>query len=104
MGGSAGRTDSQWASRAPEELRERGWGTQRANPGAPAAQYRFSPVPRGPSTQWATTGAPDAFCGTTSARRGSGTEGTNHWAPCGTAPLFACAQGILHPVGHRWGP
>ena len=23
---------------------------------------------------------------------------------CGTAPLFVCAQGIQHPLGHRWGP
>ena len=76
--GSAGRSDSQWASRAPEELHEmvsacRGWGTQRVNPGAPAAQSLCLPVPRGPSAQWATTGAPEAFCGATSARRGSGT-------------------------------
>ena len=58
----------------------RGWGTQRANPGAPAAQS-LCPVPRGPSTQWATTGAPEAFCGATSARRGSGTRGANPGAP-----------------------
>ena len=36
--------------------------TQRTDPGAPAAQHRCSPVPRGSSTQWATTGAPEAPC------------------------------------------
>ena len=34
-----------------------GSGTQKANPGAPAARYRSSPAPRGSSSQWATTGA-----------------------------------------------
>ena len=62
-GGWTGKSDFQWASRAPEELRamvsaRREWGTQRANPGAPAAQSLCLPVPRGPSTQWATSGAP----------------------------------------------
>ena len=53
-GGSAGRSDSQWASRAPEEMvsARRGWGTQRA----PAEQSLRLRVPRGPSTQWATKG------------------------------------------------
>ena len=45
-GGAAGRSDSQWASRAPEELRKmvsahRGWGTQRANPLGPLQRNVF---------------------------------------------------------------
>ena len=75
----------------------RGSGTQRANPGAPAAQSPCLPVPRGPSTQWAITGAPDAFCGTTSARRGSGTQRANPGAPaaqrhCSFAPSGSSTQ------------
>ena len=98
----AGSSDSQWASRAHEELRERvsarrGWGTQRANPGAPAAQSLCLPVPRGPCTQWATTGAPEAFGGVTSARRGSCTRGANPGAPaaqhrCSSAPRGSSTQ------------
>ena len=34
--------------------------------------------------------------------RGGGGEPT--LGPCSTAPLLVCAQGIQHPVGHRWGP
>ena len=75
-----------------------GWGTQRANPGAPAAQYCFSPVPRGPSTQWATTGAPDVFCGTTSVRRGSGTPGTNLGGPCLPFPPHGWSAPGEHPL------
>ena len=102
-GGSAGRSDSQWASRAPEELRKmvsahRGWGTQRANPGAPAAQRLRASTLRGTCTQWATTGAPDVFRAATSARRGSGTQGTNPGAPaaqrrCSSAPRGSHASG-----------
>ena len=125
QGGSAGRSDSQWASRAPEELRKmvsarRGWGTQRANPGAPAAQHLCpstlrgtctqganpgahaarrlcSSTLRGPCTQWDTTGAPDAFHAATSARRGPGTQGANPGAPaaqrrCSSAPGGSRAQ------------
>ena len=98
-GGSAGRSDSQWA---PEELRKmvivrRVWGTQRANPGAPAAQGLCPSTLRGTCTQSATTGAPDAFHAATSARRGSGTQGTNSGAPaaqrrCSSAPRGSCAQ------------
>ena len=69
----------------------RGWGTQRANPGAPAAQRLCPSTLRRTCTQWATTGAPDAFRGATSARRGSGTQGANPKAPaaqrhCSSAP------------------
>ena len=81
----------------------RGWGTQRANPGAPAAQHLCPSTLRGTCTQWATTGAPDVFRGATSDRRGSGTRAANPGPPaaqrrCSSAP------GIQHPVGHRWGP
>ena len=67
QGGSAGRSDSQWATRAPEELHEmvsarRGWGTQRASPWALQREALLA-VPRGPSTQWVTAGAPEAPCG-----------------------------------------
>ena len=55
----------------------RGWGTQRANPRAPAAQHLCPSTLRGTCTQWATTGAPDAFCAATSACRGPGTQGAN---------------------------
>ena len=104
-----GGSDSQWASRAPEELREvlsarRGWGTQRTNPGAPAVQSLYLPAPRGPSTQWATTGAPEAFCGATSGRSGIRHSGSHPWGPCSTPPMSVHAQGTLHPVGHHWGP
>ena len=118
-GGSAGRSDSQWASRAPEELHEmvsvkmvsarRGWGTQRANP---AAHSLCLPVPSGPSTQWATTGAPEAFCGATSARRGSGTWGANPGAPAaqrrcssvprGSSTKWATAGAPEAPCGKEW--
>ena len=90
----------------------RGWGTQRANPGAPAAQSLCLPVPRGPSIQWATTGAPEAFCGATSARRGSGTQGANPGAPAaqrhrssaprGSSTQWATAGGPEAPCGKEW--
>ena len=59
----------------------RGRGTQRANPGAPAAQRLCPSMLRGTGTQWATTGAPDASRAANSARRRSGTQGTNPGAP-----------------------
>ena len=48
QGGSARRLDSQWASRAPEELREMvsarmGWGTQRAA-GVPSISVLLMPL------------------------------------------------------------
>ena len=75
----------------------RRWGTQRANPGAPAAQRLCPSTLRGTCTQWATTGAPDAFRAATSARRESGTQGTNPGAPaaqrrCLSAPRGSPAQ------------
>ena len=75
----------------------RGWGTQRANPGAPAVQRLCPSTLRGACTQWATTGAPDAFYGATSACRGSGTQGANPGAPaaqrcCLSAPRGSRAQ------------
>ena len=62
-GGSSGTSDSQWASQAPGELRKmmsarRGWGTQRANPRAPAAQRLCPSTLRGTCTQWATIWGP----------------------------------------------
>ena len=106
-----GRPDSQWASQAPEEVRKmvsarREWGTQRANPGAPAAQRLCPSTLRGTCTQWATTGAPDASRAATRppCAQGIGHPGSQPWGPCGTAPLFVCARGIPRPVGHRWGP
>ena len=90
----------------------RGWGTQRAIPGAPAAQ-RLCPSTLGATcTQWATTGAPDAFRGATSARRGSGTRGANPGAPmaqrrCSSAPKgsstqWATAGAPEAPCGKEW--
>ena len=75
----------------------RGWGTQRANLGAPAAQRLCPSMLRGTCTPWATTGAPDAFRGATSARRGSSTQGANPWAPaaqrhCSSAPRGSSTQ------------
>ena len=74
-----------------------GWGTQRANPRAPAAQRLCPSTLGGTCTQWATTGAPDAFRGATSARRGSGTQGANPGGPaaqrrCSSAPGGSRAQ------------
>ena len=99
----AGRSDSQWVSRAPGELRERvsarrEWGTQRANPGAPAAQSLCLPVPGGPSAQWATTGAPEAFGGATSVQRGSGTRGAN---PGAHAARHLCSSTLRGPCA-QW--
>ena len=117
-GGSAGRPDSQWASRAPEELRKmvsarRGWGTQRANPGAPAAQRLCPSTLRGACTQWATTGAPDAFHAATSGALDSHPLVPSHvasggcflsaaaaGAPAGVVSVFAepsgwCAGAVL---------
>ena len=75
----------------------RGWGTQRANPGAPAMQRLCLSTLRGPCTQWATTGPPDAFRGATSARRGSDTQGANPGGPatqwhCSSAPRGSSTQ------------
>ena len=76
-----GRSDSQWASRAPEELRERvsarrGWGTQRANPGPLQRKVCVCLCPGDPALSVPALG-PQAFGGATSARRGSGTQGAN---------------------------
>ena len=71
----------------------RGWGTQRANPGGPAAQSLCLPVPRGPSTQWATTGALEAFYGATSARKGSSTQGANPGAPAAHCLCLSTLRG-----------
>jgi len=75
----------------------RGWGTQRANPRAPAAQRICPSTLRATCNQWAPTGAPDAFREATSAHRGSGTQGTNPGAPaaqrrCWSAPRGSRAQ------------
>ena len=82
----------------------RGWGTQRANPRAPAVQRLCPSTLRGTCTQRATTRALDAFRG-----MGSGTQGTNPgplWhnavvrlrpgdpAPSGP-PLGPCGAGYL---------
>ena len=79
----------------------RGWGTQRANPGALQRNVFVRP----PSGEPAPSGPPlgALFRGATSARRGSGPQGANP-GPSGIALLFVCAQGIQHPVGHRWAP
>ena len=79
-----------------------GWGTQRANPGGPAAQ-RLSPS-KLTCTRWATSGAlvryvqPPVHAGDQAPRE------PTLGPPCGTAPSFVCARGIPRPVGHRWGP
>ena len=90
----------------------RGWGTQRANPGAPATQRLCPSTPRATCTQWATTGAPDAFRGATSARRGSGTQGANPGGPaaqrrCSSAPRGSSTQRATAgapevPCGKEW--
>ena len=90
----------------------RGWGTQRANPGAPAAQRLCPSTLRGTCTQWATAGAPDAFRGATSARRGSGTQGANRGAPasqrrCSSTPRGSSTQRATAgapeaPCGKEW--
>ena len=67
----------------------RGWGTERANPRAPAAQRVCPSTLRGTCTQWATTGVPDASRAATSARRGSGTQGANPGAPAAQRCLSA---------------
>ena len=92
-GGSAGRSDSQWASRAPEELREM---VSARDCRGPAAQRLCPSTLRGPC-QWATTGVPDVFCGATSERRGSGAQGANPGAPaaqrrCPSAPGGSSTQ------------
>ena len=51
-----------------------------------------------------TTGASEALFGSVSARRESGTQRANPGAPDSAISLVACAQGVQHPVGHRWGP
>ena len=91
----------------------RGWGTQRTNPGALAAQRLCPSTLRGTCTQWAMTGAPDAFCGaTTSVRRGSGTQGANPGAPVaqrrcspalrGSSTQWATAWAPEAPCGKEW--
>ena len=66
----------------------RGFGTQWANPGTPAAQRRVLPVPRGSSTQWATTGAPEAHCGKVQEREGTSDKtGVGRTKDNGTAAM-----------------
>ena len=77
----------------------RGWGTQRPNPEAPAAQRlclstrSAETAPSGPPL------GPLMHSVELPVRPRS-----QPWGPCGIAPLFVCAQGIPRPVGHRWGP
>ena len=80
----------------------RRWGTQRANPGAPAAQRLCPSMLRGTCTQWATT-EPLVRSVEPPVRAGDQAPREPTLGPCGTAPLFVCAQGIQHPVGNRWG-
>ena len=88
----------------------RGWGTQRANPGAPAAQSLCLPVPRGPCTQWATTGAPDAFYGATSTGDQAPREPTlgslQHSAVVRLRPGYSAPSGppLRRPVERNGGP
>ena len=103
QGGSAGRSDSQWASR-PEELLERvsacrGWGTQRANPG-PCSAKSMSACAQGTQHPVGHHWGPGAFGGATSARRGSGTQGAN------PGPLQHSAAVRLRPgdPAPRWPP
>ena len=102
-GGSSGRSDSQWASRAPRELRKmvsahRGWGTQRANPGAPAAQRLCLSMLRGTCAQWATTGAPDAL------RAGDQAPGEPTLGPLWHSAVLRLHSGDPVPSGPPLGP
>ena len=81
----------------------RGWGTQRANPGALRRKVFVclcpgDPAPSGPPLGLLRPSVEPLV------RAGDQAPREPTLGPCGTAPLFACAQGIQQPVGHRWGP
>ena len=85
----------------------RGWGTQRANPGAPATQRRCPSTLRGTCTQWATTGAPDAFRGATSAQGGNpqGQNGKPAFTPAQTTSSSfkaLCHHGVHSASRSLW--